>query len=299
MVIFFRNRAGTGGGNYSSWRGNHVVVWARFTGDNGLNLQHEMGHYLGLDHVFAQAFDSVPAASTFMGARGLAAFDGDGLADTPPSIGPALFQISGDRCNLPKWIVIPYASPLQGAEDVEPDKLNIMDYFACGPGRISPMQAQRIRLRLHDAIRAPLFSRISSVSPQPIFNWLGMCLDQRTQGGLTIPVVEQCAAPASARATQSWQFTASRQIRSGASCLEAVGSGDVAGFRMAPCSAVVPQSFTRWPDGNLTSDLDVGCVATVNMFPGVNEGLVRTPCVNQVQHKWWSWGVNQGVPPPD
>ncbi|MBW2535883.1 MAG: hypothetical protein JRI55_30600, partial [Deltaproteobacteria bacterium] len=97
-------------------------------------LAHELGHFLGLPHTFAQQFDRPSDAAAFLRARRLdpMAFDGDGIADTLPDPGIAAMEcteapsvdLAGVRFELPRG--------------------NLMSYYA-QRSRLSPTQIERAR----------------------------------------------------------------------------------------------------------------------------------------------------------
>ncbi len=96
LTIFFRRGSGEYwlGGAFSSSNYNFVVMpqyshsWCDNQDDNGM-LAHEIGHYLGLGHIFPAVFSSVAEAENFLQGNNNVPniFDGDGLSDTPPDPG--------------------------------------------------------------------------------------------------------------------------------------------------------------------------------------------------------------------
>ena len=133
---------------------------------------HETGHFFGLNHTFpgwednhffcsqdakfcgGNFFNAVPPAAPdsvskeatqimldYINAHGssTAAFDGDGLSDTPPDPGTQYyFTQHWDPCNGPATFQI-------GPYSFSPDRHNVMSYFACDPRDFSPQQIQVIR----------------------------------------------------------------------------------------------------------------------------------------------------------
>ncbi|MFN0113108.1 MAG: hypothetical protein ACKVPY_00350 [Paracoccaceae bacterium] len=147
---------------------------------NGDHFAHEMGHFLGLFHTFP-GWDAwlttggldlrtggltpavAPAVATLMqtfaGTRGIRAFDGDGLKDTPPDPNWWAYPVfRGDYCAAPDLTV-------PGIGTFRPDVTNVMSYFqACPrrpglkppPQRFSPDQIEA----MHRAFRLPLRSHL-------------------------------------------------------------------------------------------------------------------------------------------
>jgi hypothetical protein len=129
VVVFFIYGPGRGptGSGFSSSNYNFVQMPGfDDTGVCGYQnigiLAHEVGHYFGLSHPFAQRFASFPMAESFLRAHGNDpnVFDGDGLSDTPPDpfIDTPQFQ-----CNPKESIV------LNGRTFPLP-RLNIMSYYS-------------------------------------------------------------------------------------------------------------------------------------------------------------------------
>jgi hypothetical protein len=101
---------------------------------------HELGHYLGLDHTFKQKFTSVAAADqalTDAGGDPALAFDGDGLADTPPD--PLIIQGTDPEPYQCKRSTV----TLNGQVFVLPRR-NIMSHYDTPVPEITPQQAQRV-----------------------------------------------------------------------------------------------------------------------------------------------------------
>jgi hypothetical protein len=90
---------------------------------------HELGHYLGLPHTFAQKFDSISAAETYFAGknRDPLAFDGDGLPDTlsDPYVDRLEFActavdtvtVLGVAFPLPRWNIMSYYKDIAAVEN--------------------------------------------------------------------------------------------------------------------------------------------------------------------------------------
>jgi hypothetical protein len=93
LTVFFRRGSGENplGGAFSSSNYNFVVMpqysdsWCNNTDDHGM-LAHEIGHYLGLGHIFPNVFNNLPEAEKYLAANNNNpnAFDADKLSDTLP-----------------------------------------------------------------------------------------------------------------------------------------------------------------------------------------------------------------------
>ncbi|MFO0972541.1 MAG: M43 family zinc metalloprotease [Phycisphaerae bacterium] len=97
-------------------------------------LAHEIGHYLGLSHTFPQPFESADAALKFLREHGNrpAAFDGDGLADTPPD--PCVRYTECERVS----------TLTLGTLTLPLSRRNIMSYYD-ERDALSPQQIARVR----------------------------------------------------------------------------------------------------------------------------------------------------------
>jgi hypothetical protein len=133
-------------------------------------LAHEIGHYLHLPHTFghqpASLADAVELIRKFVDqdngspddVPGL--FDWDGIADTPPDPGPAVFTNQCDAAEASVNIPVVFASGSQRTYTLTPDRENIMNYWnkTCRGGRprISNGQANKVHSALGDGNRQHL-----------------------------------------------------------------------------------------------------------------------------------------------
>ena len=140
LTLIFRNGPGphpSGGG--FSWIDYDFVVMPGFDVTTVCERQnigvfpHEVGHYLGLKHIFAREFDTVAQADAWLkDHKGeVSCFDGDGLSDTLPD--PFIKAIQCDRA---LHVV------LQGKR-VAFDRTNIMGYWY-SPHHV--LSAQQIKI---------------------------------------------------------------------------------------------------------------------------------------------------------
>ena len=131
-------------GHAFSWFDYNFVVMPGFEddkhcgGDHVSALAHEIGHYFGLAHTFAQdPFESVQQAEAYFRTRNSErrAFDGDAIADTPPD--PAIKSL---ECDDAPSISI-------NGTNFDLPRRNIMSYY---PERdtLSPQQIERVRWTL-------------------------------------------------------------------------------------------------------------------------------------------------------
>lgn len=140
MAVFFRR----GGGGFSSTGYNFVVMpdfdaTALCGRNSNVDLfPHEVGHYLGLDHTFAGAYDTLSAAyDDLKAANGnTAIFDGDRLSDTVPDP-----FVKTEQCNTDSTIRL-------GTRDVPIARDNIMSYYDSLQKHLSPMQQIRVKATL-------------------------------------------------------------------------------------------------------------------------------------------------------
>jgi hypothetical protein len=147
LVVYFIHGPGQGptGGGFSSADYNFVempgfndttVCGYQNTGI----LAHEIGHYFGLSHPFAQTFASLPAAELYFTSHGNdpAVFDGDGLSDTPPD--PFI--------DIPEFQCRPTQSVTLNGQVFPLPRQNIMSYYSnAGVDRtdLTPQQSNIVR----------------------------------------------------------------------------------------------------------------------------------------------------------
>ena len=147
LVVFFIFGPGPGptGGGFSSVDYNFVEMPGfndtQVCGyQNAGILAHEIGHYFGLSHPFVQTFPGLPAAELYLTTHGNdpAAFDGDGLSDTPPD---PFISIPAFQCQSTDSVT------LNGQVFPLP-RQNIMSYYSnAGVDRtdLTPQQSQIMR----------------------------------------------------------------------------------------------------------------------------------------------------------
>jgi hypothetical protein len=181
VVVFFRHGyhnsmiPGPTGAGFSSYENNFAAL-PGFTvtrtdmyyqdGTTQLNQQnislfaHELGHYLGIPHVFVKVsydgfsdpHDAVVAYLVTKGATSMDALDGDRstVNDTPPDVGKKYFLDNAwNPADLSREITI--TSAAYGINfTFNPDRHDIMSYFNCDDyHRVTPDQIRRIREWLH------------------------------------------------------------------------------------------------------------------------------------------------------
>ncbi len=191
LVVIFRNRkkleegedgnwsiVDKGGGSSSS---NSLFV-NMSTISNGVDLAHEIGHYLQLPHPFVGNVKTVADAAAKIKkyvenghakADGLEALDGDRrvLLDTPADCAGSIFVSLGlDPCGTTGKIDIPvtFSDASKKTYVLEPNRNLVMSYFkgcsATGAKTLSAEQARRVRDGLE------LRHRHHLISVKPSFN---------------------------------------------------------------------------------------------------------------------------------
>ncbi len=164
-----------GGGSSSA--NSHFVNMS--TVSNGIDLAHEIGHYLQLPHTFVGGIENVADAAASIKSYiddgndeddGLTVLDGDRnvVLDTPADCKGTIFESEGlEPCGEEGQISIPVnlANSIR-IYTLEPDRNLVMSYFkGCsetGDKTISAQQARRIRDGLEQRIRHDLISKAPS-----------------------------------------------------------------------------------------------------------------------------------------
>jgi hypothetical protein len=184
LVIIFRYAAGTGpdANRGNGFGGGQFIALPAFdqTGvtsnvdrrgalqpnegrtQNIWQLAHDFGHFLGLPHTFGPTPKTPGEVADLLGEGGSTTFDGDGIDDTPPDVGPGVFEEQGWRlCNQRHAITFlarrPDGSFLRFA--LSTARTNVMSYFACEPMGFTPGQVQLMRRNLQHPQRRHLIER--------------------------------------------------------------------------------------------------------------------------------------------
>jgi hypothetical protein len=142
LVFLFRYGPGANpvGPSFSWFDYNFVVGMAFDTSVCGYQniglMAHEIGHYLGLPHPFPKVFNSIQEAEEYLQSHGNDpnAFDGDGIADTPPD---PYIETNDIQCK-------PVASVTLKGKEFPLPRTDIMSYYEVRTG-LSPQQIDRAR----------------------------------------------------------------------------------------------------------------------------------------------------------
>ncbi|KAB2352520.1 hypothetical protein [Actinomadura rudentiformis] len=158
---------GPRGYSWSNHFDEFVSMAAHAAGDD--LLAHELGHYLHLPHVFWHTPATIEAAAKLIrdfvangGSKdaALSLFEGDGISDTPPDCGPALFKNQCDPAETSVTIPVTFADGSKRSYTLTPDRENIMNYWdkRCRGGvpHISAGQTGRVQGALHQGNRRHL-----------------------------------------------------------------------------------------------------------------------------------------------
>jgi len=141
VLLLFRHGPGAGatGGGFSGTRYNYVIlpgfpITTACGGQNAFLMAHELGHYFGLNHTFREFKTRTAAAEAFRSAGSKpSAFDGDGLAETPPE--PYIEELA---CTRDTTVLLNgIAFSLQ--------RNNVMSYYFSGTKTLIPEQVRIVR----------------------------------------------------------------------------------------------------------------------------------------------------------
>ncbi len=284
MVVFLRHGgyATPDGGSYSSGIANHVM-FRNFPADAGFLLAHETGHYIGLDHTFPGSGGATLATMTTWAQNNtLWMLDGDGLSDTPWDPGVDAWAGMGwPNCGPNDLIVIPGTGT---SYVVKPDRKNVMGYFFCEPGHVSPQQIEKVRSNLASALRRYLTQAFTASAPQELVHWIGKCVTAPTLFG---PGARVTVSTCTNTTPQKWQFTTAKELRTGSSCITAAASGFA---ELHPCDGRASQKFTRWMSGLVQDAASGKCFATTNNNAADGEQLASVACSTaSFNARWWSY----------
>ena len=133
--------------------------------DRGGILAHEVGHYLGLFHTHpGWGNTSVEMIEELVTEGGIAALNGDLLADTPPDPGRFYYteKVDPSACGGPATFTIK-------GNRFTPQRSNVMSYFRCPPVTITPGQIDVIRSTLQHSTRKHLIEFSAGVRYTGVF----------------------------------------------------------------------------------------------------------------------------------
>jgi hypothetical protein len=161
IVVLFR---GVGGGGFS-WGPPHTyyVSMPSYThtcstkptpgicNPNNLLLAHEIGHYLGLAHTFAETRCDLVTATNTDGDRGGQDEDTekDDVLDTPPDPGPDCAPTTSFNCPSGSSLVV-------NGVTFTPPYTNFMSYHGCLPLKMTADQKRAINYTLEDPHRSQI-----------------------------------------------------------------------------------------------------------------------------------------------
>ncbi len=165
LTVLFRHGPGPNPtGHGFSWIDYDFVVMGGFDvshvcgRQNIGSLAHEIGHYLGLSHVFTREFATVAEADAWLKDHkgDPSCFDGDGLADTLPD--PFIQAI---QCRSEVSVV------LQGRR-VAFDRTNVMGYWGHPRVTITPQQAEIVRWFAHRRLQSGMLLPTNREARHPL-----------------------------------------------------------------------------------------------------------------------------------